>query len=159
MTITIARATPADMPHVMSALRALADDLGDAFNATTAQVEAALFGPHPIVRAQLALGAGQVLGLAYYSPMFSTSLGAGGCYVSDLWTAPAARGQGLGVQLLGAVARDAGAVWQAQFIKLAAYSDNSAALAFYTKLGFESLTGETALRLTADRLQALGERQ
>lgn len=150
-------ATAADLPHVMTALRGLAVDLGDPFNATAAQVAAALFGPQPIVRAQLAMQGDAVMGLAYYSAMFSTSLGAAGCYVSDLWTAPDARGQGLGARLLGAVARDATQVWDAQFIKLAAYHDSTPALAFYAKLGFERLTGETALRLNGAGMRALGE--
>jgi len=157
MSIAIHLAKPADMPHVMAGLQGLAADLGDPFNASAAQVEAALFGANPMVRAQLALQGDNVLGLAYYSPMFSTMLGAGGCYVSDLWAAQAARGQGLGARLLAAVARDSGAVWQAKFIKLAAYVDNAPALAFYEKLGFEHLSGETALRLNESAMRALGE--
>lgn len=150
-------AAPADLPHVMAALRGLAADLGDAFNATEPQIEQALFGPAPTARAQLAIGDGP-MGIAFYTPMFSTMLGTAGCYVSDLWTAPATRGQGLGARLLAAVARDAGQHWQAGFIKLAAYTDNAAALAFYDRLGFERLGAEQALRITGSALQRLKER-
>ena len=149
------RAAPRDLPGVMAALRALATDLGDPFNATEAQVEKALFGPEPTARAQLAMQGKRMVGLAFYSPMFSTMLGTAGCYVSDLWTHRDTRGQGLGVQLLGAVQRDSAADWHGAFVKLAAYGDNAQALAFYRKLGFETLAHEHALRLSGAALKAL----
>lgn len=154
----IRRAQPDDLPLVMAGLRGLAADLGDPFRASESLIETALFGPMPIVRAQLALAGAQLRGLAYYSPMFSTMLGMAGCYVSDLWTAPDARGTGLGARLLGAVARDVRADWQAGFIKLAAYRDNAPALAFYERLGFERMEGEMALRIAGPALATLEDR-
>lgn len=141
----------------MLGLQSLAADLGDAFNASAAQVQNALFGPHPATRAQLAFEGEVLVGLAYYSPMFSTMLGTAGCFVSDLWSHKTARGQGLGVLLLAAVQADAAADWGGGFIKLAAYRDNAAALAFYRKLGFEVLGDEHALRLSGAALRALGD--
>ncbi|MEX0969835.1 MAG: GNAT family N-acetyltransferase [Paracoccaceae bacterium] len=155
MTFEIRRAQAGDLAAVLQGLRALAADLGDGFNATGAQVQQALFGPHPAARAQLAFQGGALVGLAYYSPMFSTMLGGAGCYVSDLWSHESARGQGLGARLLAAVQADAAADWAGAFIKLAAYKDNAAALAFYRKLGFEVLGDEHALRLSGAALQAL----
>ena len=85
-------------------------------------------------------------------------LGCGGAYVSDLWTAPAARGQGLGARLLASVARDTSKVWQAGFIKLAVYHDNPRAVAFYQRLGFDQLDEESAMRISGAALASLGER-
>ncbi len=157
MSVHIRPAKAEDLEDVMLGLQSLAADLGDAFNASAAQVKNALFGPHPIVRAQLAYHGAALVGLAYYAPMFSTLLGTAGCYVSDLWSHKTARGQGLGVQLLAAVQADAAATWNGGFIKLAAYRDNAAALAFYRKLGFEVLADEHALRLSGAALRALGD--
>jgi ribosomal protein S18 acetylase RimI-like enzyme len=83
--------------------------------------------------------------------------GGAGVYVSDLWVAPEARGSGLGRRLLGAVREDADRVWGVCFLKLAAYVDNPASLAFYARLGFLHHEHERYLTLDAAGLAALGE--
>jgi ribosomal protein S18 acetylase RimI-like enzyme len=78
-----------------------------------------------------------------------------GVYVSDLWVADTARGQGLGKRLLSAVAEDAGTVWNAGYLKLAVYDDNDGARAFYDRLGFAPMADETIMLLDRSGFETL----
>jgi ribosomal protein S18 acetylase RimI-like enzyme len=95
--------------------------------------------------------------LAVYSPLFSTTRGWAGAYVSDLWVAAPARGQGLSVRLLAAVRNRAQAQWAAGFVRLAVYHDNPRAVSFYTTLGFVAASAETSMTLEGAALVAIGE--
>lgn len=157
--ITIRRAETADVDALDTALRHLSDAIGDPHGATPDQLRDAGFGPHPAFRAQLAEAAGAIVGVALYSPVFSTVRAGAGVYVSDLWVADLARGAGLGQRLLAAVARDAAAIWGAEFLKLVVYDDNDRARAFYDRLGFTASRGETTLALDTAGFAALAGRQ
>lgn len=157
--ITIRRAETADVNALDTALRRLSDAIGDPHGATSDQLRDAGFGLHPAFRAQLAEAAGAIVGVALYSPVFSTVRAGAGVYVSDLWVADPARGAGLGQRLLAAVARDAAAIWGAEFLKLVVYDDNDRARAFYDRLGFTASRGETTLALDATGFAALAGRQ
>lgn len=150
--ITIRLAEAADAGRLNAALRALSADLGDTHRATDADIAAAGFGSEPAFRAILALRAEQVVGVAVFSPLYSTTRGCAGAYVSDLWVARAARGDGLGPRLLAAV-RDAGA----GFIRLAVYGDNPRAVAFYERMGFAARRGEVGMILDGAALKAIGD--
>lgn len=140
--------TPDSLPLLCAALEQLSADLGDTHRADSRAMSAALFSPFPACRGVLATGAdGALFGAALFSPVMSTTRGAPGAYVSDLWVAPAARGQALGRGLLAHVAARAEQLWQACYIRLISYDDNPRALRFYTRLGFETPAGETALLL------------
>jgi|GEM_PF-178133 len=146
-----------DVPRLHESLRALSHDLGDAHVAGVDELMQAAFGPAPVLRAQLAeIGPGPLWGVAVYSPAFSTTRGAAGAYVSDLWVSPRARGAGLGQRLLGAVAQDAALHWRAGFIRLTVYDDNPAAQRFYARLGFVPARGETVFTLGREGMVALG---
>ena len=147
--------TPETLRAFDHALRALSNALGDPHRAGVAELQAALFGSHPSAAGLLAQSGEDVMGAALFSPVMSTSLGVAGAYVSDLWVAEAARGTGLGQSLLGAVARHAGRLWQARFIKLISYDGNSGALGFYDRLGFEAQERETVLTLTGAAFEQL----
>lgn len=154
--ITIRPATEDDLPLLDQALRALSADLGDAHVADRATLGHAGFGPDPSFRALLALSGDALCGVAMFSPVFSTVMGAPGLYVSDLWVAPPGRGEGLGGRLLAAAATHAAALWDARFMKLAVYDGAPRARAFYDRLGFTPATGETVMRLDGpdfDRLK------
>lgn len=145
-----------DLPLLDAALRALSRDLGDDHPADLTLLERALFGPCP---ACCALIAGEtpetVSGAVVFSPVLSTTLAATGVYVSDLWVAPTTRGSGLGRDLLAQAARQAGAKWGAEFLKLAVYDTSDAARRFYDRLGFAARGGETTLLLNQSGLDAL----
>lgn len=85
------------------------------------------------VHALVAVRDEQILGLAHYLFHRSTTRVHGVCYLSDLYTAQAQRGQGIGRRLIDAVyaaARDAGCsrvYWQT-------HSSNAAGRLLYDKL-------------------------
>ena len=155
--VTIRPARPADAAAVNAALRALSETMGDDHPTTDADIARAAFGARAVCRALIA-GRGEALvGVALYSPFYSTVRASAGAYVSDLWVDGAIRGRGLGARLLAAVRDAAARDWGAGLIRLAVYHDNARARAFYERLGFVEGTGETCLTLEGAALAALGE--
>lgn len=150
------------MPHdagiLNTALRQLSTDMGDTHSASDADIAAAGFGPIPVFQAVLAEAAGQIVGVAVYSPLYSTTRGRAGAFVSDLWVADAARGQGLGARLLARVRDEACASWNAGFLRLLVYRTNPRAAAFYARLGFAPQSGDMQMTLEGAALDALGDR-
>lgn len=153
----IRAATEADLARLDAALRALSADLGDDHRATPEGILAAGFGPLPAFRALLALDGGSAVGAAVFSPLYSTTRGFPGAYVSDLWVAAAARGTGLGARLLAAVRDEAQALWGAGFLRLAVYADNPRAVTFYERLGFAPRSGETSMILEGAAFDRIGD--
>jgi ribosomal protein S18 acetylase RimI-like enzyme len=151
MTGTIRTAGPDDMLALSEGLARLSADLGDDHRAGEAELAAAL--SRGVARAQIAGDAPS--GLALYSPVFSTVAGGAGLYVSDLWVAEDARGRGLGRRLLAAAAADARRAWGALFLTLAVYEESRAARAFYERLGFAPVTGQTRMMLSEAGFAAL----
>jgi ribosomal protein S18 acetylase RimI-like enzyme len=154
-TLDIRPATPGDLAALDTGLRALSRALGDTHRAEPATLERALFGPAPAARACLATAGDDLRGVVLFSPLFSTARGVPGLFVSDLWVAPEARGQGLGARLLSAAAAEATALWGAGFLRLVVHDHNPRARAFYDRLGFETLPGETALTLPGPAFETL----
>lgn len=148
-------AAPDDLDRLFAALAALAGDLGDPFQATRAGLAAACFGRVPAAVALLAERGEETVGACLVSPVFSTSWGSAGAYVSDLWVAPAERGSGLGRRLLAHAARLAAEDWGAGYVKLAVYEDNPRAAAFYARLGFAFQTRERTAILGGAALATL----
>ncbi|MGX1307581.1 ribosomal protein S18 acetylase RimI-like enzyme [Amorphus suaedae] len=157
--ITIRLAEANDTGQLDTALRHLSEAIGDPHGATPEQLREAGFGTHPAFRAQIAEAGCSVVGIALYSPVFSTVRAGAGLYVSDLWVATSVRGAGLGQRLLAAAARDAEAVWGAKFLKLVVYDGNSRARTFYDRLGFIAASGETTLTLDAAGFASLAASQ
>ena len=127
-----------DIETIDTLLRALSEDLGDHHLATIDTLRQSGFGENPAFHAQIAFSTenNTPMGIALYSPLFSTTSGGSGLYLSDLWVAPEQRGTRLGSRLIAAAASDAAERWQACFVKLPVYTDNLAAIAFYDRLGF-----------------------
>jgi ribosomal protein S18 acetylase RimI-like enzyme len=145
-----------DASRLNSALRHLSDTMGDTHRTSDADLALAAFGKVPVFYAELAEYDGVLAGVAVYSPLYSTTRGMAGAYVSDLWVDEALRGQGLGAQLLGAVRDRAKAQWAAGFLRLAVYAENPRAVAFYTRLGFSASTGDIYMTLEGAALVAVG---
>lgn len=139
-------AEKSDAARLNQALQMLSADLGDPHRATPADLEAAGWGATPAFRAVLAEVADPV-GVALYSPLYSTTRGGAGLYVSDLWIAQSMRGQGLGAHLLAAALADAELLWNATFLKLHVYDTSPDAARFYTRLGFAPTQGQNELIL------------
>lgn len=150
--VTIRKAVRSDAARLDMALRHLAETLGDPYNTDLATLTAAGFGPDPAFGAVLALDQGdRIVGLAMFSPVFSTVKGGRGVYVSDLWVSGDMRGRGLGPRLIAGVA----AVGRPRFMKLAVYDSSPGARRFYDRMGFVPMAGETIMILDESGLDAL----
>lgn len=153
--VTIRRAGEADLGRLDTGLRQLSAALGDAHSAARDDLHRACFGAGPVVRAMIAERGEALLGIALFSPVFSTMRGAIGLYVSDLWVDETARGAGLGRRLLAAAAREGNLLWDARFLRLVVYDDNPSARAFYRKLGFSDDRREILMTLDEAGIAAL----
>jgi ribosomal protein S18 acetylase RimI-like enzyme len=151
----IRTAGPADAAALDAALRRLADDLGDAYRADPDALAIAAFGGTPAFRAALAEADGETVGAALWSPVFSTIRGTAGIYVSDLWVASGRRGERLGQRLLRHAAADGAERWDAGFLRLAVYHDNTGARRFYQRLGFSDPGQERVLVLDRPAFDSL----
>jgi len=155
--VTISRAD-ADGIHLLdAALRMLAADLGDDYVADKSTLAQAVGGEAQGSFAFLATRDGVALGAVLASPVFSTTRGGAGLFVSDLWVEASARGQGLSRRLLSTALREGARRGFGVFIKLSVYHDNPDARAAYQRLGFAALNGETNMVLAADALENLRE--
>jgi hypothetical protein len=90
--LIIRRAVAADASRLNQALRALSNDLDDTHLASDDDIEAAGFGESPCFSALLAESQNAVVGVAMYSPFFSTTRGVPGVFVSELWVCCTGRG-------------------------------------------------------------------
>jgi ribosomal protein S18 acetylase RimI-like enzyme len=153
--VAVRWATAADAPALHAALAALSRDLGDEHRASEEALAAACFGPSAFASALLSEAGGNLVGVALIAPIFSTTRGAAGVYLSDLWVDPAWRGARLGRRLLAEVARHGDERWGATFIKLAVYDENPGAARFYQTTGFAFLGRERNAILEGDALRAL----
>ena len=122
--VTLRRAGPRDAASLNAGLRALSQSMGDVHRADDGQVARALGGACCAV---LAEAGGELAGAAVFSPLFSTTRGMAGAYVSDLWVGPHWRGAGLGQRLLAMVRNEAARAWGAGFLRLGVYADNTGA--------------------------------
>jgi len=147
MEASLRIAEAADAAALNRALARLSADLGDTHAVSDETLARAGWEAPPAFRAVLAERGAEILGLALYSPCFSTTRGGAGIFVSDLWAAPEARGQGLGRRLLAAALEDGAATWGAGFIRLSAYHASTGAMRFYTALGFRPLASQHDLVL------------
>lgn len=156
--ICIRQAVPDDAAALNKALGQLSADMGDAHAASDADIARFCFGPMPVFHALLAEAAdGSFIGVAAYSPFFSTVHGSVGIYVSDLWVSEQARGRKLGKRLLSAVQAFGVDAWDARFIRLNVYHDNPKARAFYERVGFQPTTDTQYMTLAGTAYDALGE--
>lgn len=150
-------ATPADVPLILSFIRELAvyEKLEHEVIATEEDLRAALFGERPVVEAVIASLDAEPVGYALFFPNFSTFLAKPGLYLEDLYVRPAARGAGIGRELLEYLARlavDRG--WGR--MEWTVLNWNEPAIGFYRKLGAKPLTEWTIFRVTRNALQKLG---
>ena len=156
MSIEIREARPGEAGLVLSFIRKLAEyeKLLHEVEATEHDLEAALFGPQPRCRCDLAFWNGEAAGFALWFYNFSTFAGKAGIYLEDLFVEPHLRGKGIGKALLKAVARLAVAR-KAAAVSWLMMGWNTEARSLYEKLGatihddncFCKLSGEALERL------------
>jgi len=155
--IALRRADPPDAPALTAAMRLLALNLEDPWRTAPEDVARHGFGPTRAFHAVIAEAEGieGLAGFALFSAMFSSSRGAPGLYVSDLWVAAEARGRNLGRDLLAAAAAEARLHWSATWLKLSVHKDNPRAQLFYDRLGFDPDAAFETLTLEAAGVAAL----
>jgi len=154
-SITIRLAEEADAARLNAALRQLSNDLNDTHLASNKDVELAGFGKSPSFSALLAELQNDVVGVAMFSPLYSTTRGAPGVFVSDLWVSKSQRGTGIARNLLAAVCESAADKWGAAFLRLNVYRDNQAAINAYEKIGFDTDLHEAVMTLNLAEFNTL----
>lgn len=150
-------ATPADVPLILSFIRELAvyEKLEHEVVATEEDLRAALFGERQVVEAVIASLDDEPVGYALFFPNFSTFLAKPGLYLEDLYVRPAARGAGIGRELLESLARLAVDRGWGRF-EWSVLDWNQSSIAFYKKMGATPMDEWTVFRIAGEELKRLG---
>ena len=156
MAARLRSAVRADVPEVLRLIKALAEyeKLSHEVVATESALTQTLFGDKPAAEVLLAEDGGRAVGFALFFQNYSTFLGKPGIYLEDLFVEPASRGQGLGKQLLQAIARLAVERGCGRF-EWAVLDWNEPAIGFYKSLGAKPMADWTVMRLTGEALKKL----
>ncbi|MCS6919225.1 MAG: GNAT family N-acetyltransferase [Fimbriimonadales bacterium] len=157
MNTRIEAARPSDLPSLLQLIRQLAEYERrlEQVVATEADLERALFGERPVAEALLAWRGEQAVGYALFYPVFSTFRGRAALYLEDVYVSPEARGQGVGLAFMRALAQIA---TQRGYDRLewSVLEWNTPALEFYKKLGaIPKETGWVGYMLTGKALEVM----
>ena len=157
-TIQIQPATEADVPLILTLIKALAEyeRLGHEVVATEAMVRESFFGATPHAQAVIARMGGDAVGFAIWFSTYSTFLSRPGIYLEDLFVLPAWRGKGVGKALLRHLARiavDRGC----GRIEWSVLDWNETAVRFYRSIGARPMDEWTVYRMTGDEITRLAE--
>ncbi|WP_409331805.1 GNAT family N-acetyltransferase [Trujillonella humicola] len=152
--MTIREIRPTDVPAVVGLVRELAEyeKAAHEVRLTEDALTAALFGDSPALFGHVAVaGDGAVVGTALWFLNFSTWRGTHGIYLEDLYVQPAARGTGLGRELLRTLAE---VCVQRGYDRLewSVLDWNAPSIAFYEAAGAVPMDEWTVFRLTDDAL-------
>jgi GNAT superfamily N-acetyltransferase len=158
-TLAIRFATPADVATVLHFIRALAryEKLEGEVVANEARLLAHLFGARPAAEVVLAELAGTPVGFALFFQSYSTFLARPGLYLEDLFVEPAARGRGVGLALMSALAQIAIDRDYGRF-EWAVLDWNTPSIEFYRSLGALPQSEWTVQRIVGAPLAALAKR-
>ncbi len=116
---------------------------------------AALFDPEPSAHCHVVDADGEIVGFALWFVNFSTWTGTRGLYVEDLFVEPEHRGNGWGLALMRALARECVERGWSRF-EWSVLDWNRPAISFYRRIGAEALEEWTRYRLSGSPLVALG---
>jgi len=154
--VTIRPAAEHEMALVLAFIRELAayEHLADQVVATEADLAKAVTGPRPYAEIVLGCLDSAAVGFALFFHNFSTFRGKPGIYLEDLYVRPAARGHGVGKQLLTWLARTALERGCAR-LEWAVLDWNEPAIGFYHSLGAVALDDWTVMRMTGAPLERL----
>jgi len=156
MATAIRNATEADVPEILSLIRALAayERAPDAVKATEADLREHGFGPNAYFQCLMAEADGQPAGFAFYFFDYSTWMGRPGIYLEDLFVYPEFRERGIGkalMQRVAAVAVERGCAR----LKWEVLDWNAPAIQFYSTMGAEMMKEWRTMRLTGENLTRL----
>jgi GNAT superfamily N-acetyltransferase len=157
-SVQIRKAAEPDVPLIHSFIRKLAEyeRLSDKVVATEEHLRDALFGPRPVIETLLAYSGDEPVGFALYFETYSTFRGRRGVFLEDLYVEKTHRGRGIGVSLLGAVAKEAQE--RGGWLQWLVLDWNQPAVEFYKRLGAERIEEWNAYRLEGDALARLADR-
>ena len=156
MTLQIRPPHPDESGLVFSFIHKLAayEKLAHEVLASEEDIHAALFGPVPRCRCDLAFWDGEPAGFALWFYNFSTFTGKAGIYLEDLFVEPQLRGRGIGKALLKHLARrcvDEGL----GRLQWAVLDWNAPSIAAYRAMGATPVDDWTLYRLSGDALERL----
>jgi GNAT superfamily N-acetyltransferase len=156
MATTIRAATAADIPQILTFIRALAvyERQPDAVTATEADLLRDGFGPNPFYFCLIAESSGAPAGFALCFFTYSTWLGKPGLYLEDLFVLPEFRGLGIGKALLQRVATIAIEKGYPR-VNWEVLDWNSPAIEFYQAMGAEFMDSWRNVRVTGEALLKL----
>jgi GNAT superfamily N-acetyltransferase len=158
MQTVIRAATQADVPLILSFVRALAE-YERAPHAVVATEDDLLrdgFGPNPYYTCLIAEFGGRAAGFAFFFYDYSTWIGRPGIYLEDIFVYPELRGRGIGKALLQRVAAIAVEKGCAR-LKWAVLDWNTPAIDFYEAMGAEVQKEWLYVRLQGDALERLAQ--
>ncbi len=149
-------ARPSDVADILRLVRELAtyERAPGEVRAVEADFTVALFGPDPQVYCHVVEQDDRLVGFAVWYVTFSTWLGRHGIWLEDLFVTPAARGRGLGRDLLSALA---GICIERGYHRLEWWvlDWNEPAQQFYRSVGARAQDGWTVWRLDLAGVQRL----
>lgn len=156
MPLSIAPATPADVPLILDLIRELAEYEKElaAAQATPQQLHDALFGERPAAEAVIARIDGEPAGWALWFQNYSTWTGRPGLWLEDLYVRPQHRRNGVGRALLAYLARLCIDRGYGRF-EWSVLDWNTPAIDFYRGLGAQAMAEWTTMRLAGDALSRL----
>lgn len=125
--------------------------------ATVESLTESLFGNKPVAGALIGRMDGKLAGYALYFFTFSSFVGRTGIWLEDLYVRPEFRRQGLGRAMIEAVAR-IGAEKNCGRFEWTALNWNKNALDFYRKLGAQTMDEWVLVRLNAEGLRNVADR-
>ena len=158
--LTVRRGTARDVPTILALIRGLAryERLATQMKATARNLRRDGFGRRRYFETLICRRGGEPIGFALYFFTYSTFMGKPTLYLEDLFVVPAARGEGAGRALLGALARVAVRRGCGR-MEWAVLDWNRSAIHFYQRLGAQlrkewiltRVTGAALRRLARDR--------
>jgi len=159
MAVQIRRARPGEAGLVLSFVRELAEYeklLGE-FEASEADIDAALFGDNPRLFCEIAEWQSEPVGFAVWFFNFSTFSGRPGIFLEDLFVRPGHRGKGIGKAMLVHLAQECVANGWSR-LQWAVLDWNTPSIEFYKSLGAVLMDEWTVCRVSGPALSALAER-
>jgi GNAT superfamily N-acetyltransferase len=157
--IEIRKADVNDVPLILEYILSLAEyeRLLDACTATEERLRTTLFSEKPAAEVIIAEASGEPVGFALFFHNYSTFLAQRGIYLEDLFVKPEARGKGVGLALLSALARIA-VERNCGRLEWAVLDWNQLAIDFYRRIGAVPLDDWRIFRMTGDSLAGLAQR-
>jgi len=155
--VEVRAGTPADVPLLLTFIRAMAAFEKLTVSATEESLRVALFGEAPAARTLLAFVDGKAIGYATYFFTFTSMMGKRALWLDDLFIDPAFRGKGMGKALMAVLANIAlqNQCGRFEWIVL---DWNASAIEFYKHLGANVLTDWRICRVDEAQLPSVASR-